>query len=126
MHQAMQAELTTSGHISRNETWEARSTGVAAINVVTFCIHTEISTQLAFIDIWKEEVSSVTVQKCINKVNIIGICVVCTSHDCVTCAVESISLIARVTAAVVTSNGIDAVSISITVIETTQLTLINI
>ena len=45
---------------------------------------------------------------------------------CITCAVESISLIARVTAAVVTSNSIDAVSILITVIETTQLTLINI
>ena len=118
----MEAKLTASCLISRNESWEARSAGVAASSVVTFCIHTEISTQLAFIDIWKEEVSSVTVHR---KVNIIGICV-CTSHDCVTCAVESISLIARVTAAVVTSNGIDAVSILITVIKTTQLTLINI
>ena len=63
MHQAMQAELTTEGQISRNETWEARSAGVAASSVVTFCIHTEISTQLAFIDIWKEEVSSVTVHR---------------------------------------------------------------
>ena len=47
-------------------------------------------------------------------------------HVTITCAVESISLIATYTAAIVTSNGIDAVSISITVIETIQLTLINI
>ena len=49
----MQAKRTTSGRISRNESWEARSAGVATISVVTFCIHTEVSTQLAFIDIWK-------------------------------------------------------------------------
>ena len=53
----MQTQLTTSGQISRNESWEARSAYVAASSVVTFCIHTEISTQLTFIDIWKEEVS---------------------------------------------------------------------
>ena len=51
----MEAKLTASCLISRNESWEARSAGVAASSVVTFCIHTEISTQLAFIDIWKEE-----------------------------------------------------------------------
>ena len=48
----MQTELTASGQILRNETWKT-STGVATSSVVTFCIHTEISTQLAFIDIWK-------------------------------------------------------------------------
>ena len=50
----------------------------------------------------------------------------CTTHACITCTVESISLIATYTAAVVTSNGVDAVSIFITVIEATWLTLINI
>ena len=45
---------------------------------------------------------------------------------CITCAVESISLIASLTAAVVTSNGITAISILITVVKTIQLTLINI
>ena len=53
----VESELTASGHISRNESWDARSAYVAASSVVTFCIHTEISTQLTFIDIWKEEVS---------------------------------------------------------------------
>ena len=50
----MQAKLTANGHISRNETWEARSAGVAASSVVAFCIHTEVCTQLTFIDIWKK------------------------------------------------------------------------
>ena len=48
-------QLTTSGHVSRKETWEARSAGIAACSVVTFCVHAEISTQLTFIDIWKEK-----------------------------------------------------------------------
>ena len=84
MHQAIQAELTTEGHISRNETRETRSAGVAASSVATFCIHTEISSQLAFIDIWKEEVSSVTVH--IYKVNVIGICVVHFTWLCNLCS----------------------------------------
>ena len=50
----MQAELTASGHILRNETWKT-GTGVAASSVVTFCIHTEISAQLTFIDICKKD-----------------------------------------------------------------------
>ena len=53
----VETQLTASGHISRNESWEARSAYVAASSVVTFCIHTEIGTQLAFIDIWKEKLS---------------------------------------------------------------------
>jgi len=47
--------LTTRGQISRNKSWEARSAYVAASSVVTFCIHTEISTQLTFIDIWMKK-----------------------------------------------------------------------
>ena len=54
VYRYVQKQLTTSGHISRNESWEARSAGVATSSVVTFCIHTEISTQLAFIDICKD------------------------------------------------------------------------
>ena len=44
--------LTASGKISMKETWEATA-GVAASSVVAFSIHTKISTQLTFVDIWK-------------------------------------------------------------------------
>ena len=44
----------------RNESWKT-STGVATSSVVTFCIHTEISAQLAFIDIWKKDRPTSTV-----------------------------------------------------------------
>ena len=122
----VQTQLTTSGHISRNETWKARSAYVAASSVVTFCIHTEISAQLAFIDIWKDGIhQQFSINACKEYINT----TLYASHNrnkCITCAVESISLIARVAAAVVTSNGINAVSISITFIETIRLTFINI
>ena len=35
--------------------WEARSAGIAANSVVTFCIHTDISAPLTFIDVYKQK-----------------------------------------------------------------------
>ena len=51
-------KLTTRGQISRNEAWEARTAYVAASSVAAFCIHAEISTQLTFIDICKNGIST--------------------------------------------------------------------
>lgn len=50
--------LTAGGCISDTEPWEARSAGVTANSVGTFCIHTDISALLTFIDIYKQEENS--------------------------------------------------------------------
>ena len=49
-----QAELTASSHILGSEPWEARCAIVAAISIGTFCIHTDISAQITFIDVCKK------------------------------------------------------------------------
>ena len=49
------AWLTAGGCVSNIKPWEARSAGIAANSVVAFCIHTDISAPLTFIDIYTRE-----------------------------------------------------------------------
>jgi len=53
-------------------------------------------------------------------------CTMQTSHRCVTCANESVSLISIHTAAVIAANGIEAISILTAVTGPISLTLIDI
>ena len=62
------AELTASSHVFWNEPWEARSAGIATNSVVTFCIHTDISAPLTFINVYKEGGSKFIVMELIFEV----------------------------------------------------------